>query len=121
MLDGKHLAAQIVALLDAVGAYQRKGAVRDFWSYFNAAVQRYVGANAEEIQREAMSAGTHVAQLLTALKITQPASGPSIPELVAQRADEITKAKEDTLREKLTRARAKAAACIADAQQPRLL
>lgn len=44
--------------------------------------------------------------LLTALGIGKAPAGPSIPKLVAQRPDEATKAKEATLREKLTRRRA---------------
>lgn len=105
MLDGRKLAARITELLDTVGKYQRAGKVDDFWSYFSAAVKRYVGANAEEIQAEAMRAGNHLGSTLAGLL---QRSGPvvaTIPELVAQRADEITKAK--TLREKLAHARAR--------------
>lgn len=120
MLDGKRLAARITELLDAVGAYQRKGQVRDFWSYFSASIERYVGANAEEIQAEAMRAGSHVGQLLNVLGIAAGAKVPTLPELLAQRADEVTTAKAETLREKLGRARAQNAACKADAQQPQL-
>lgn len=127
MLDGRKLAVRIEALLDVVGNYQRKGKVNDFWAYFGAAVDRYVGANAEEIQAEAMRAGVHVSQLLTAFGVhrrpggeIQPEKVAPLPELIAQRADEVTKAKEATLREKLARKRAQQAACKADAQQPTL-
>ncbi len=121
MLDGKRLAAHIEKVLDAVGTYQRAGKVVEFWPYFRACVDRYVGANAEEIRGEAMRVGSHAGQLLAALGVKRPASGPSMPELVAQRADEVTKAKDASLREKLARQRARAAACKADARQPKLL
>lgn len=119
MLDGKALAARIVALLDAVGAYQRAGKVRDFWPYFSASVDRYVGANAEEIQLQARSLGAQMGSILSVLKRAPEA--PSLPELAAQRADEIARAKEATLREKIARQRAKNRACKADAEQSQLL
>lgn len=122
MLEGKRLAARIEAMLDAVGSCQRAGKVEDFWPYFRASVDRYVGQNAEEIQREALAAGSHVSQALAAVLAHRPSQGPSLPELVAQRAGEIAEAKEETLRKKQARlraqARAKQEACNADAQQP---
>lgn len=121
MLDGKRLAAHIEKVLDAVGAYQRAGKVQEFWPYFRACVDRYVGGNAEEIRAEAMRIGCHAGQLLTALGVNRPASGPSLPELVAQRADEVTKAKDATLREKLARQRQREAARKGDATQRNLL
>lgn len=117
MLDGPRLARHIETVLDAIGTYQRAGKVHEFWPYFRACVDRYVGGNAEEIQAEAMRAGAHVGQLLTALGAGKPARGPALPELVAQRAAEVAQAKEPTLREKLARQRARKA----DAQQPQLL
>ena len=116
MLDGKALAARIVGVLDTIGAYQRAGKVADFWPYFVASVNRYVGANAEEIQDQARSIGAQMGGLMALLK--KPTEGPTLPELAAQRADEITKAKEETLRTKLARQRAKNAA---DAAQGSLL
>ena len=121
MLDGKRLAAHIETVLDAVGAYQRKGKVGEFWPYFRACVDRYVGANAEEIRAEAMRVGSHTGQLLAALAVNRPAGGPSLPELVAQRTEEVQTAKAASLRDKLARQRARDAACKADAQQPKLL
>ncbi|OAM89299.1 hypothetical protein OH491_13760 [Termitidicoccus mucosus] len=103
MLDGKRLAFHITTCLDAVGEYQLRGAVNDFWSYFKACVDRYVGANAEELRTEAMRVGSHVNQLLDAFGVTRRPSAPTMPELIAQRADEVTKAK--TLREKQAAAR----------------
>lgn len=111
MLDGRRLAGHLQAVMDAVGKYQREGKVLDFWAYFRAAVSRYVGANAEELKQEAIRAGVHANQVLAALGVKRPAAGPSLPELVASRADEITKAKAATLREKLARERAQQAAC----------
>lgn len=98
MLDGPRLADRITEMLDAIGKAQRGGQVRDFWPYFKTAVSRYVGLNAEEIQAEAMSAGAAVGAVFQQL-LKRQAAGPSIPELVAQRAEE-------TLREKLARQRA---------------
>lgn len=121
MLDGKRLAAHIESVLDSVGAYQRAGKVVEFWPYFRACVDRYVGANAEEIRAEAMRAGSHIGNLLSALGVNRPASGPSVPELVAQRAYEVAKAKDASLRQKLVRQREREAASKADAQQPNLL
>jgi len=120
MLDGRRLAVLLIEFLDTVGAYQRKGQVRDFWAYFNAAAERHVGLNSEEILREAMSAGAHMGLLLGKLGIGTRKQEPALPELLAQRADEIGRAKEETLREKLARARARNTACKADAQQAKL-
>lgn len=97
MLDGRRLAAHITACLDAIGAYQRRGGVLDFWAWYQSAVNRYVGQNAEELREEAMRAGSHVNQVLGKLLTPAADAGPSIPELIAQRADEVGKAK--TLRE----------------------
>lgn len=93
----------------------------EFWPYFRACVDRYVGANAEEIRAEAMRAGSHVGNLRSALGVNRPASGPPVPELLAQRAEEVVKAKDATLRQKLARQREREAARKADAKEPRLL
>jgi hypothetical protein len=121
MLDGKRLACHLETVLNNIGAYQRAGKVQEFWPYFRACVDRYVGANAEEIRDESMRVGAHVGQLLNALGVKRPATSPTLPELVAKRAAEIAQAKEETLREKLARKRAQQAACKAAAQQPQLL
>ena len=104
-LDGKVLAGRITGMLDAVAAYQRKGRVEDFWAYFSAACRRYVGQNAEEIDAEARRIGGHVGALVAFLKPQQ--GGPTLPALVAERAKEVEAAKEQTLREKVSRERAK--------------
>lgn len=121
MLDGKRLAAHLETVLDSIGAYQRAGKVQEFWPYFRACVDRYVGANAEEIRAESMRIGAHAGQLLAALGVSRPASGPSLPELVAQRTEEVQTAKQATLREKMARQRQREAARKADATQPTLL
>lgn len=121
MLDGKRLAAHLESVLDAVGAYQRAGKVKEFWPYFRACIDRYVGGNAEEIQVEARSVGAQMGQLISALGIGRTGDGSSLPELVAQRAVEVSKAKAETLRAKLARQREREAASKADATQPRLL
>lgn len=108
MLDGKALAARITGMLDAVGSYQRAGKVLDFWPYFTASVNRYVGANAEEIQDQARSIGAQMGSILGALR--QASEGPSLPELAAMRAAEVAKAKGGTLREKQSRLRSQEAA-----------
>lgn len=95
MLDGRRLADRITEMLDAIGKAQRGGQVRDFWSYFKASVDRYVGLNAEEIREEAMHAGAAVADVFQQLLKQAPRSA-SLPELVAQR-------REETLREKTNR------------------
>lgn len=117
LLDGKRLANHVTAVLDAVGAAQRKGAVKDFWPYFQAAVRRYVGANSEEIQAEAKRVGNAMAGVLGALGVTR---NDSIIELVATRRSEIGEAKK-TLREKVSAARAAKASCNDHADQLPLL
>lgn len=103
-LDGKRLAAHLQTVLDNIGKYQRTGKVGDFWAYFKSCVNRYVGANAEEIQEEALRAGAHVGNVLAALGVKRAGhAGPTLPELIAQRRDEITH--EKTLRQKLANAR----------------
>ncbi len=114
MLDGRRLADRLTAMLDAVGKAQRAGQVRDFWPYFRSTCQRYVGLNAEEIQAEARSAGATIGALVAAITAGGPAKAATLPELVAQRADE-------TLRAKVARQRRQEAGCAADARQLPLL
>ncbi len=127
LLDGKALANHVTALLAPVAKAQRAGKVGDFWPYFRAAVSRYVGANAEEIQQLARRSGADegapvsIGQLVSGLAIVRPPAEPSMTELVTARAAEVAVAKAGALREKQKRARAKEAARKADAAQPRLL
>ena len=110
MLDGRRLAAHIERAIDAIAAQQKAGKIAAFWPYFQASIERYVGSNAEEIREEAMRAGSHISQALTAVGIHRRATGTSIPELIAQRTEEISTAKAETLRSKLSRARQRAQA-----------
>jgi len=106
LLDGKKLARHIEAVLDSVARQQKAGRVQDFWVYFSCSVNRYVGANAEELREEAMRAGTHVSQLLNVLGVRTEATGPALPELIAQRAAEVATAKEElSLRAQLAQKR----------------
>lgn len=115
LLDGRRLAHHIRALLDAVGTAQRKGSVEDFWPYFRSAVSRYVGANAEEIQMEARSAGAHVGAALASINAMMGApTEPSIPALIAARTEE-------TLREKMAKQRKRSAQSEAAKSQLKLL
>ncbi len=116
LLDGKKLAARIVSVLDAVAAQQKRQTVQDFWAYFQTAVKRFVGANAEELQAEAMRAGSHVGQLLSAYGVKAAPTAPTLPELIAQRAGEVATAKAATLREKLSAARVRVKADDAQAR-----
>ena len=120
MLDGQRLAARITAMLDTVAAYQQAGKVRDFWPYYRAAVDRYVGLNSEELQAETWRCGGAIGQALAALlkQGGQQQRGPALPELIAQRTDEVVQAKAKTIRAAQSRLRA---ASKADAQQGRLL
>lgn len=120
LLDGKALARHVHAVLGPIGKAQREGKVGDFWPYFRAAVSRYVGANAEEIQQHARRTGADEgAQSVGALLAASPIVE-SMTELLARRAVEVADAKKETLREKQARLRAKEAAARAEADQPQL-
>ena len=112
-LDGKRLADRLIGLLDAVGAAQRAGKVGSFWPYFSAAVERFVGQNAEELREEALQAGAHVGQVFAHLVEGLP-RGPSLPALIAQESAE-------ALRAKVARQRQSAARKAAEKDQMRLL
>lgn len=126
MLDGKRLAGHITQALEDVAKAQSKGGVRDLYAYLKRSLNAYVGANAEEIQEEVRRhatghAGTYAADVLAAHGISRSQAS-SIPELVAQRREEIDQAKAETLREKLSRARRQNAACSGPAvEQQELL
>jgi hypothetical protein len=94
MLDGKKLAGVITAALDDVAKAQKAGRVQDFWAFFKAITGRHVGVNSEEIQHQARSAGATIAQTLCALGVKTPATAETpLPQLIAQRREEIVKAK----------------------------
>lgn len=107
LLDGSRLAARILDPLDRIAKYQKANAIREFWPYFCTTIDRYVGANAEEIQVEARSIGATVGQLVSVLGIRSGPKPRSLPELLAQRAEEVSRARESSLREQQAALRAK--------------
>jgi hypothetical protein len=113
MLDGKKLSGVITAALDDVAKAQKAGRVQDFWAFFKAITGRHVGVNSEEIQMQARSAGVLLSQTLNALgvKPAKPAEK-SLPELVAQRREEVVQVK--SLREQQAEERKRRKAARAD-------
>ncbi|HEY1791527.1 MAG TPA: hypothetical protein VGG34_01300 [Opitutaceae bacterium] len=116
-LDGEALATHIIMAISTLGAQQRADKVRDFWPYFQAVVDRYVGVNSEEIRDQALRAGSHVSQ---AMALIGKALGPTLPELMAQRTGEVAQAKAETLREKQARLKRLQAEKKGSADQPQL-
>ncbi len=115
LLDGTVLAGHVRALLAPVAAAQRAGKVVDFWPYFRAAVSRYVGAHAEEIQQEAKRTGADegaqaIGAVLGGLKVLRRDDAPSMVELLTERAGEVATAKGESLRVRQARVRAAEAA-----------
>ncbi|HZP61118.1 MAG TPA: hypothetical protein VFB27_12410 [Opitutaceae bacterium] len=113
MLDGRALKKHLDACLDDAAAAQKAGRVKEFWPFFSAIVNRYVGTNAEELKMEAISAGAYVGQIVSRLGISASPQAPTLPDLVAQRHDE-------TLREKLARKRRKDRVKKEDESMPQL-
>lgn len=95
LFDGPKLAKHMEAAVDEIAAAQRAGRVRDLWMFFRHVMTTYVGARAEELQAEAMSAGAAVAAVFSRIK-TQ---APTMTELVAQR-------RQETLSERVRKRRA---------------
>ncbi|AWI09297.1 hypothetical protein CKA38_08600 [Ereboglobus luteus] len=92
LLDGEALAGHVKACIAPIAEQQRAGKVGDFWPYFCAAVRRYVGANAEEIQFHARRTGADegaqsMAAIMGALGIAGAlkSKGKSLTELIADR------------------------------------
>lgn len=111
MLDGKKLAGVITAALDDVAKAQKAGRVQDFWAFFKAIIGRHVGVNSEEIQLQARAAGATLAQTLNALGVKSPAPAETpLPQLIAQRREEIVHAKSLREQQAEERKRRKAAA-----------
>ncbi|QYM80247.1 hypothetical protein K0B96_06435 [Horticoccus luteus] len=124
LLDGDALAKHVRGMLAPLAAAQRAGKIDDFWPYFRAAVGRYVGAHAEEIQAHARRTGADdgaqsFGAVLAGLGITAEARQrrPSLTELLADRAGEVAQVKRASLRDRTARARAREAACNAAAGQ----
>lgn len=116
MLDGQRLAKHLRAALDDVAAAQRAGRVKDFWPFFGRVIDRYVGLNAEEIQREARAnaGASPIASIIERLGVRPSTSinvpAKPLPELIVQR-------REETLREKLAMRRKSEASKAADKAQ----
>lgn len=120
LLDGDALAGHVRAAIEPVGKAQQQGKVGDFWPYFKAAVARYVGAHAEEIQTHARrTGGDEGTQTIGAVLagVVGRLRGPSMTELLAQRDAEVAQAK--TLREQVA-AKRREQACKAAADQAQL-
>lgn len=107
LLDGKSLAAHVLAPIDAVADYQKRGQIKEFWPYFCATVDRYVGVNSEEIQVEAKRIGVTMGQIMAGIARPTAQHGASLPELIAQRAIEVARAQDGSLREKQAALRVK--------------
>ncbi len=90
LLDGSRLAKHILAPIDTVAEYQKRGTIKEFWPYFCATIDRYVGVNSEEIQLESRRAGAAVSQVMSQLTSIMATRQATMPELLAQRAAEPT-------------------------------
>jgi len=117
LLDGKTLARHIVAPLQCIADYQKKGTIKNFWPYFCATIDRYVGVNSEEIQVETQRIGSSIGQITGLLGLKDAPKERALPELIAQRAQEVAKAHESTLREKQAALRRNAAVAAEDDRQ----
>lgn len=84
LFDGPKLAAMIRDTLRDIRRRQDLGHIHDLYPYLRQTWTTYVGARAEELRQDSMSAGTHVAQLMAKLQPRQI----SIPELAAREASE---------------------------------
>ncbi len=90
LIEGKRLAQVVSDCLAPIAEAQRGGKIADFYPYFRAAVRRYVGAHAEEIQRAARRDGADAASafhggLAIALGMLRGPQAPSITEVIAAR------------------------------------
>lgn len=120
LLDGSKLAARILDPLDKIAKYQKDGAIHEFWPYFCATVDRYVGANSEEIQDEARRVGSTIGQIVGQLGLNKPQNAATLPELLARRASEVEDTRNVSLREKQAALRRKEAEKAELERQPRL-
>jgi hypothetical protein len=69
------LQAHIIAQLDHIATYQRKGAVSDLYAYLKAAWSGWVGRHAEKLAEQAREQRVHRSNIA-------PRRAPSIPEIV---------------------------------------
>jgi hypothetical protein len=110
LLEGKALAGHVRAVIKPVATAQKAGKIGDFWPYFRAAVGRYVGANAEEIQHHARRSGADagaetMGTLMAVLSDKIERRQASMTEVLAGRSDEIRAAKREKAATKKERAR----------------
>jgi hypothetical protein len=84
LFDAPKLAAMIRETLRTIRRRQDLGHVHDLYPYLRQTWTTYVGARAEELRQDSMSAGKHVAQLMAKLQPREI----SIPELAAREASE---------------------------------
>jgi hypothetical protein len=84
LFNGPKLAAMIRETLVTIRRRQDLGHVHDLYPYLRQTWTTYVGARAEELRQDSMSAGTHVAQLMAKLAPREL----TIPELAAQQSRE---------------------------------
>jgi hypothetical protein len=87
LLEGKRLAQVASDCLAPIAVAQRAGKIGDFFPYYRAAVRRYVGANAEEMQGMARRDGADVAQSMAGILagVIGRLQAPSITEVIAER------------------------------------
>ena len=130
LLDGNELAGHVKTFLEPIAKAQKAGKVgvgRELWPYFRACVARYVGANAETIQALARRSGgdegaRSFSDALAGLGFSQATRGrgPSMTELLVDRAAEVGEAKAATLRRKTARATTRPEHCKGDGEQVQL-
>lgn len=87
LIEGKRLAQVVSDCLAPIAAAQRAGKVGDFYIYLKSSVRRYVGANAEEIQRAARRDGSEIAQTMSTILagVIGRLQAPSITEVIAEK------------------------------------
>lgn len=83
LFQPRPLAALLREKLDQIGTLQRQGKVQNLYPYFRACWQGWVRREADDLRDQAMSAGSHVTQIMASLQRPAPA-GPSMPDVVAQ-------------------------------------
>lgn len=93
LIEGKRLAEVVSDCLAPIAKAQRAGKVGDLYPYFRVAVLRYVGANAEQIQRAARRDGADAAEafsggLAMALGLLRQPQAPSLTEVIGEAAAE---------------------------------
>jgi len=78
LLDGEALERFIVEKFAAIAEAQRKGGIRNLWTYWREAWRKYVAVEADRLKAESMDAGQHIAAFTAGL---DPAN--SLPAIVA--------------------------------------